>query len=343
MFLPVVRSTFIFMLIAVVCTPAVWAEPKNMILLIGDGMGFEHVKAGGMYAYGSAGALSFEAFPYQGQVTTYSANSSITDSAAAGTAIATGQKVNNDVISVKKPGNGSELYTLLEHFRDSNKSTGLVTVTPMTHATPAAFGAHELSRDNISQIAQDYLNQTRPNVLLGAGGNGLTTSAASSAGYTVVTSRSALMGLNTESVSRVSGQFGANFPYEYNGYSATYPHLSEMTTIALSILDNDPDGFFLMVEGGLIDWGAHVNVTGYTVFEVVEFNNSVEAVLAWAQGRTDTLIVVTADHETGGLTVLQNNGQGSLPTVSWSTTGHTADNVPVYAIGENSQLFTRGP
>ena len=128
-------------------------QPKNVILLIGDGMGFEQVKAAGMYLNGAAGTLSFEALPYQGQLTTYSANSSVTDSAAAGTALATGFKVNNGVISMAFPGDGRELRTSLEYYQLLGYRTGLVTTTYITHATPATFGAHEPSRDNLRPVA----------------------------------------------------------------------------------------------------------------------------------------------------------------------------------------------
>ncbi len=131
-----------------------------MIFLIGDGMGFEQVKAGGMYANGQVGTLSFELFPYNGELTTYSADSAVTDSAAAATALATGVKVNSGVISMAIPGDGSELETLLEYFKVRGKSTGLVTTTTMTHATPASFGAHEFSRQMYEQIADDYRLQS---------------------------------------------------------------------------------------------------------------------------------------------------------------------------------------
>jgi len=332
---------FISCTVLLIQVPLGWAEPKNVILVIGDGMGLEHIKAAGMYVNGTEGTLHFELFPYQGLVTTYSANSSVTDSAAAATAIATQTKVNNGVISVALPGNGSELYTLLEHFSDNGKMTGLVTTTPVTNATPAAFGAHESSRNNLSQIAQDFLQQTRPNVIFGAGGDGMTISAAQSAGYTVVTDWTGMQNLNTETATRVSGQFGTGqLPYEYDGSFTTMPHLSEMSETALAILDNDPDGFFLMIEGGLIDWAAHANDRNRTVFETIELNNTVQTVMNWAYGHSDTLIMVTADHETGGLRVTQNNGQGVFPTVTWSTTAHTGVNVGIYATGENAQLFT---
>jgi len=318
-----------------------WAEPKNIILLIGDGMGPEHVKAAGMYASGSAGTLYFEGFPYRGQVSTYSADSAVTDSAAGATAIATHTKVNNGVVSIKLPGDGSELYTLLEYFRDMGKSTGLVTSDMMTGATPAGFGAHNVSRADITDLANDYLNQTRPNVLFGGGGYGMSVSAAQYAGYTVISNKSGMSNLNTETESMVSGQFGDGaLPYEYDGNFGSSPHLSETTTKALEILDNNPNGFFLMVEGARIDHAAHENNIQRDIFEVLEFNNTVLAALDWAATHSDTLVLVTADHETGGLTVVKNNGANAFPTVTWSTAGHTGVYVGIYATGENAQLFT---
>jgi alkaline phosphatase len=313
------------------------AQPKNVIFCIGDGMGFEQVEAATMY---NAGALSFQSFAYQGEVTTYSANSSVTDSAAAATALATGVKVNNGVISMAPPSYNTELQTLLEYFQGTGHSTGLVTTTYMTHATPAAFGAHEPSRNNLSQIAGDYLNQTRPNVLFGGGANGMSVSSAQSAGYTVVTDAVGMLALNTETQTYVSGQFGSShLPYEYDGVGSL-PHLSQMTTTALNVLDNDPDGFFLMVEAGRIDHSGHDNSIERNVRETVEFSNTVQEAINWAAGRDDTLIIVTADHETGGLAVLADNGAGNAPTVSWATTGHTGVNVPVYAWGVNAHLVS---
>ena len=310
---------------------------KNVIFCIGDGMGFEKVKAAGMYAHGEAGTLSFEAFPYQGEVTTHSADSSMTDSAAAATALATGFKVNNGVLSTALPGDGRELYTLLECFRDQGKRTGLVSTTFITHATPAAFGAHNPARSNLAEIAVDYLNYTQPNVLFGGGGNGISAAAAEAANYTVVTDRQGLLALDKENLSQASGQFGeTNLPYEYDGLG-DLPHLSEMATTALDILDREPGGFFLMIEGGRIDHAGHSNDIERNVCETIEFSNTLRVVMDWCQGRDDTLIIVTADHETGGLRVLENNGVGNFPAVSWSTGGHTSTNVPVYSWGCNAQ------
>ena len=313
------------------------ALPKNIIVLIGDGMGFEQVKAAGMYKNGEAGTLCFESFTYTGQVTTYCANDPVTDSAAAGTAIAAGVKVNKRVISIRTPGDDSEVQTMLEYFKNRGKMVGLVSTTYITHATPAAFGAHEPLRKKYDNIAADYFNQTQPDVLLG-GAKYVTATAAETAGYTVVTDSESLLGVDTDTVTRLSGQFGAgHMPYESDGIGSL-PHLSQMTAVAIDILDEDPDGFFLMVEGGRIDHAGHSSNLVRNIHETIEFANSVRKVIDWAKGRNDTLIVVTADHETGGLQVLKNNGKGVLPTARWTGKGkHTAANVPVYAMGVNSE------
>ena len=312
--------------------------PKNVILFIGDGMGPGQVKAARCYM---GSPLSFESFPYQTTVSTNNHSGGVTDSAAAATAMATGVKVNNGVISLAIPGDGHELFTLLEDLRDRGKSTGLVTTTYIAHATPAGFGAHEPSRGNLLQIATDYLTQTRPQVLFGGGANGISVSAATAAGYTVVTNYAEMQALDTETAGRVSGQFGSAYlPYEYDVRDQerpTLPHLSEMTQTALDILDNDPDGMFLMVEGGLIDPACHSNDLVRAIYDTIEFNNAVQKGIDWAAGRTDTLILVTADHETGGLTVTQDNGPGNLPGVTWSTGGHTQTPVPLYGMGVNAE------
>jgi alkaline phosphatase len=316
-----------------------YSEAKHVLLFIGDGMGFEQVKAAGMYANGSAGTLSFESFPHRGTVTTHAAGGDVTDSAAAATAMATGIKVANGVISVALPGDGRPLETILERLAAQGKATGLVTTTYITHATPAAFAAHAPLRLLYADIAADYLTDSRPNVLFG-GAMYLTRGAALEAGYAVVTDREELAALDTEQATMVSGQFGdADLPYELDG-RGDLPSLAEMTRAALAILDNDPDGFFLMVEGGRIDHAGHDNDIERTVRETLEFANAVAVALAWAQGRTDTMMFVTSDHETGGLQVLENNGTGRAPTISWAHGGHTGRVVPIYAWGVNAHLIS---
>ena len=340
------RKSFVFScLFFLTLAVALAVPPKNVIIMIGDGMGFQQVEAARYYASGNTVPLSFETLPYSGDMTTYSANSGIgyenyTDSAAAGTAIATGVKVNNDVVSVAIPGDGSDLLTLLEYFKAAGKSTGTVTTTYHEHTTPAAFTAHNPDRDNYSQIGVDIMTNSKPNVLLG-GSATISTTTAQNAGYTTVTNRTQMLAVDTASVTHLFSQFGTGYmPYENDGtgMGTTYPHLSEMTQTALEILEKNENGFFLMVEGGRIDSAGHDNNLQRNIYETIEFANAAQVVMDWAAGRTDTLIIVTADHETGGLEVTETNPQQSVwPDVTWYWGNHTGQNVPIYARGVNAQ------
>ncbi len=345
-----------------------WAGLKNVVIMIGDGMGFEQVKAASLYAYGKEKSLPFEKY-YCGEMTTHSANSyrgdgHATDSAASATAMATGQKVKDKVISEES---GEPIKTILERLQEQGKATGLVTTVPITHATPAGFGAHARKRDNYKNIAEDYLNQTRPNILFGAyykNGKGMTADKAKQADYTVVKTRKQMQHIvflaeqNPTEELFMAGLFSPDeMPWEYDYYNLrknplskemesdvlsydTVPHLSEMTLAALSVLDNDSDGFFLMVEGGKIDWAGHDNIIEDNVFETLEFARAFQVIMDWAVSRDDTLIIVTADHECGGLKVVKAFREGFMPEVFWASTGHTGLNVPVYAIGIGAEEFT---
>jgi alkaline phosphatase len=313
--------------------------PDNIILCIGDGMGFEQVKAAGIYKTGVSGSLEFESLEYANQMSTYSADNWITDSAASATAMATGHKVNNHVVSTAIPGDGSELVTVLEFLKDKGKSTGLVTTTHITDATPACFGAHEKSRTNYDAIASDYVNGSKPIVLFGGGGFGITAAMMESAGYHTVTTKDDFVAVDPLLSEYVSAQFGTdNLPYMYDE-DTTYPDLSQMTEKALAILQQDDDGFFLLVEGGRIDHACHSNDIIRAIYETVEFEDAVSTVLTWMSGREDTLLIVTADHETGGLRVVVNNGPGVAPDVTWSTDYHTGAGVPVYASGSDENII----
>jgi len=321
----------------------VTAIPRNIILFIGDGMGPEQVKAAGMFKNGVSGSLIFETLDYTNTMTTYSASSGITDSAASATAMATGNKVNNGVISTAIPGDSSELETVLELLKQKGKSTGLVTTTHITNATPACFGAHEYHRSNYDEIAVDYVNGSKPNVLFGGGGFGISDTMTDSVGYHTVTNKTAFESIDPSVYDYVSALFGTdNLPYMYDypePDAYPEPELSEMTQKALAILKQDPDGFFLLVEGGRIDHACHSNDLICAIYETIEFEDAVTSALQWMSGRNDTVLIVTADHETGGLTVIKNNGAGNLPDVTWSTGYHTGVEVPIYASGCDENII----
>ncbi|MDC7234689.1 MAG: alkaline phosphatase [Spirochaetales bacterium] len=316
-------------------------SPVSIIFCIGDGMGDEQIKAASLYLTGEEGNLSFHNFPVQGKVSTYSADSSITDSAASATAMATGQKVNNGVISQAFPGDGGNLPTILEAAQNAGLSTGLVTTAALTHATPAAFAAHTPNRNNYGEIGRNYLETTRPSVMLGGGGSayGLEPESVRDAGYTLLPDKESL-NVAYPLYTPLAGLFAeGHLPYEYDGAGES-PHLSDMTMFALNYLDQDTDGFFLMVEGARIDHACHDNDLTRSVYETLEFHRTVNAIIDWADGREDVLVIVTADHETGGLSVLENRAEGILPAVSWSTDYHTGVAVSYFVWGEQAGRFT---
>jgi alkaline phosphatase len=272
----------------------------------------------------------------------------VTDSAAAGTALAAGRKVYNGVLSVASPGDGRPYPTVLENFAAQGKMTGIVSTAYITDATPAAFAAHASARGNRADIVACYLKTVRPNLILGGGDTdkkaNLTPEAIKAAGYEVVTNKTQLAGLKAGPGCHVFGLFApSNMPYEAQKAAAATqpdraalldaPSLSQMAAAALRLVAAEPKGFFLMLEGALIDKAAHRHDLTLCLPEVVEFDKTTSLVMEWARKRKDTLVVVTADHETGGLRVVRGNGRGQLPEVTWSTGGHTNADVPVFAWG----------
>ena len=331
-------------LLVLVLAPLAGAQPKNVILLIGDGMGTGHVQAASWYAYGREGALFMEKLPAKAEVSTTPADGrSIPDSASGGTALATGVKVNPGVLS---QAGGKDLPTILEKYAADGKSTGLVTSESLGGATPAAFSAHTPSRKNYAEIYRSYYEKNRPNLLLG-GGWQQPEEDATKAGYKIVRTRAELFAVDPAKTSHVAGRFSpASMPVEFDyriradGRYDRIPHLSEMAAASLEFLASNDKGFFLMIEGGLIDHAAHRNDLVRTIYETLEFDTTVREVLRWAAGRNDTLVIVTADHETGGLAVTKGGRAGELPEVTWSTGGHTKSRLPLYAWGVGAEKFT---
>jgi alkaline phosphatase len=328
---------------------------RGVILFIGDGLGPVQVRCARAY---HGGPLEFETLAHQAVVTTRSADHPVTDSAAAATAIATGVKVNNGVLSVALPGDGRPLKTMLETFAEQGRATGLVTTDQMTQATPAAFGAHVPSRKNAAEIAEHYIRRTRPNVLIGGGKEGMDEQATAAAGYALFTQARQMQAAVEKALAMptpmLAGLIGdGKFPYLHHDaqanprqYGAVYPKLAEMTTAALTVLDRDPDGFFLMVESALVDKSGHAQLVKddvdrlkCNVLETLTLADAVGAARRWAAGRKDVLIVVTADHETGGLQLVRERGRGEFPDAKWAHKLHTGVNVMVHAQGPGAERF----
>ena len=325
-------------------TPACLA--RNIILFIGDGMGFEHVQAGRLYTQGSTGGgLAFEGLPFHGQAVTTLPGGVVTDSATAGTALATGyQHPYNGAISTDTAGNPVE--TILEKAKSLGWRTGIITTDDIGGATPGSFGAHEPDRNLMAEIRADYLVDdsnhpaSLPNVLFGGGASETYSTFATSVGYTVVKTAAGLNGLNllTLSQPRLLGQFAVTtFTRENDRLSDNpEPRLSEMVRRGLELLSQEPIGFFLIVEGALIDKLSHENASNDLCPEMAQFDLAFQEAQNWVMsngGFGNTLLFVTADHETGGLNVPDNQvvEPGTPPAFTWSSLGHTSADVPAYA------------
>jgi len=374
---------------------------RNVILLIGDGMGQAHRYAAQLLAAGRNGRLAMDCLPYVGQMGTTSADTSsfVTDSAAAATAIATGEKTLNGSVSIDL--DGRERTTILELARASGRSVGLVSTCQITDATPAAFAAHVPHRADQSEVARQYIDRTRVDVILGGGAahwypwgatlppalaagapcrgigsDGDLVALARESGYEFVADAAALRDSidrrRREPAGPLLGLFAAQefFVQTAEGFGAVYDPpvaLADLTSAAIEILDQNPRGFFLMVEESAIDRMAHRNNAPLMLKGVLELDRAVQVALAFAKRAPDTLIVVTADHECGGLAVAGSEDQpypyepggglldtmlagedGPFPVadadygfvVGWATTGHTAAPVPITSTGPGAARLT---
>ncbi len=351
------RSVVALPLIAVTASCAahsgpvqVQESPTRVILFIGDGAGTAHWTGAALAADG----LAVTRFPVMGLVQTRASDSKITDSAAAATAYSGGVKTYNGAIGVDPDTNS--VPTVLEIARDRGMATGLIATSSITHATPAAFVAHVPNRNMEFAIARQ-IAAADVNVILGGGRrffdpdrrpDWLDLLSEVAANYAYVETEAELRGLDTSEVTKLFGLFSVEAmpPAPFRS-----PTLPSMTEAALAVLDKDPDGFFLMVEGSQPDWRAHDNDSLQAVVaEMLDLDQAIGVALEYQRRHPETLIVVTADHETGGLSI-QMAGQSDMTThaqhvggasdlVARYTTGsHTAEMVPLFAAGPGAERF----
>ena len=311
-------------------------QPKNIILMIGDGMGLAQVYSA-MTANG--GHLFLENFKNIGFSKTYSSDNYITDSAAGGTALASGIKTYNGAIGVdpdKKP-----VPNIREMAEIKGLKTGLVSTSAITHATPASFIAHASSRSSYEDIAADFL-KTNIDVFIGGGiknfearkdGKNLSKELKDK-GYQVL--------YNIEDIQKIKSGKLAGFTAQE--HDAPMPERGEVlvpaTQTAINLLSQGNKGFFLMVEGSEIDFLAHENKTPGVVLETLDFDRAIGAALKFAASSGETLIIVTADHETGGMTLNGGDYKNGTVTGKFTSGGHTGIAVPVYAFGPGAEQFT---
>lgn len=287
---------------------------KNIIFLIGDGMGVSYT-SGYRYFKDNPRTKNVDATVLDqylvGQQSTYpdDPRHNVTDSAASATAMATGVKTYNAAISVGK--DQTKLKTVLEAAKEKGKATGLVATAQITHGTPAAFGAHNANRKNMRAIADEYYDEKvngnhKVDVLLG-GGSALflrkdrnLVQAFEKDGYSYVTN---LAELKTDTNSRVLGLFSKGGMPKMLDRPRAMPSLADMTASAIERLNQNPNGFFLMVEGSQIDWAAHDNDIVAAMSEMEDFEKAFQVVIDFAKMDGETLVVATADHSTGGFTI----------------------------------------
>jgi alkaline phosphatase len=316
---------------------AVDPGPFSVILLIGDGTGLNYWSAARM----ALPSLAIEAMPVVGLVGTESSNRRVTDSAAGATAFASGVKTYNGAIGVTP--DTTEVETVLERAEARGKATGLVATSTITHATPAAFAAHVPSRNMHNAIAAQ-LAEADVEVMLG-GGRVFFDPASRPDEVdllerlrrkgTVVDSAAGLEGLDLSNVDRLYGFIAEQQP---PAAARRAPALATLTGMALEILARDEDGFFLMVEGSQIDWRGHDNAPfSELIPELRDFNGAVAEALAFQEKRPNTLVIVLADHETGGL-ALHPDEMGVF-RANYTTDGHTAGLVPLFARGPGAEAF----
>lgn len=302
---------------------------------MGDGMDDEGVNATSIYKTAITGQMFWELnFNKSISVTTENYTGGVTDSAAGGTALATGYKVSNGTVSKSTPwGDGSDLKTILEYAKQQGKSTAILSTSFITDASPAAFAAHDSSRLNYSAIGTDFLNDSKPNVIMGGGGIGISVGAAEAAGYTTVDNQWEMWNLdNSNEFSCALFGTGA-FPYYYDGYDSDTPRFKDMVEKALEILSTNSDGFFLFAENENIDSAGHDLDSIRLINEVLELEEGIEIAYNWAKNRNDTLILVGTDHGTGHFSITANNGVGSYPVLTWVDGEHNSNSVKYYAWG----------
>jgi len=299
-------------------------QPKNIILMIGDGMGPTHIEVAREKTGGNLnGKFYLDYLPNNGYEKTYSLNG-LTDSAAAGTALATGYKTFNGVIGLDR--NGNEIQNIRELCASLGMKTGVITTKNGNDATPAAFSAHSTSRSNSAEIAMDQLLDL-PDILLGATDNGYSTAmgdATVSAKYktydvTRCYSHSVLYKAKTE---KIFGTFTAL-------QEVDLPKVTEKALSHLETQDTQDKGFFIMIEGGKIDNYSHNNDLDGMIKEMDEFDEAIGVAMDYVYNNPDTILIVTSDHETGGL---QADG-------SFTTGGHTNADCRVMALGYGTEVF----
>jgi alkaline phosphatase len=398
------------------------AGPKNIIVFIADGCGYNQVEAASLYQYGQSGKQIYEQFPVIYGMSHYPVDGhgydlklawsdfeyvkkKTTDSAASATTMATGVKTVNGAIGVDP--NGDDMENIVERVEKFGKATGVVSSVLFSHATPAGFSVHNKSRQNYKEIASSMIKESQLEVIMGCGHplydndgqlqeekdyraiggeelwnsllEGKVENDSDGDGnpdpwkliQDQVDFQKLMIGPAPKriiGIPKVSGTLQQSRGGDVNAepfavaFTDNVPTLAEMSGAAINVLDEDPDGFFLLVEGGAVDWASHGNQSGRVIEEEIAFNKAIEAAIDWVEKNSnwdETLVIITGDHETGYLTgpesnpddqapnmapqdiwkPLINNGEGKQPGMEWHSESHTNSLIPFFAKGFGSEKF----
>mgnify|MGYP001146771153 CR=1 FL=1 len=310
-------------------------KTKNIILMIGDGMGLTQITAG---MYMNNNKTVFEEFKHIGLLKTYSSDKLVTDSAAGATAYACGIKTYNGAIGVNP--DTTSIQTILESAEEAGLETGMVATSVITHATPASFAAHQPNRKMYEEIAEDFLDVPME-VLIGGGRLHFESrddernlvDSLRARGYEIldtITEASAVM-------DKFVVFTAASQPVKVRE-GRTY--LPKAAKVAVERLSRSKKGFFLMVEGSQIDWGGHANDSDYIITEMHDFDKTIQGVLDFVKADGETLLLITADHETGGYAINPGSVMNDTIVGAFTSDYHTAVMVPIFAYGPGAENFT---
>ncbi len=329
--------------VSVLEVPASFSDkPTNIILMIGDGMGLSQITAA---MYSNNNILALEKFKTIGLMTTHSATDLVTDSAASATAMGCGLKTCNHCLGIDA--DSIRCKTILEEANDRGLATGLVVTSSLVHATPAAFYAHQPLRYLYERIAADLI-EADVDFFVGGGQKSFVDRERDDRdllqelrdkGYSVSDySYKTINWLRTKTDGKKKvAYFSAWEDPKYSFQGRDY--LMEATEIAMLTLKNQSEqGYFLMVEGSQIDWAGHAKKGNRMIEETLDFDRTIDMVLDYARKDGNTLVIVTADHESGGFSVNEGSTINNLET-AFTSNGHTAAMVPVFAFGPKSEDF----
>ena len=310
------------------------SRPPNIVMMIGDGMGLSQISSG---MYSNNNYTSLERSHHIGLIKTHSFDNLITDSAAAGTAMSSGTKTYNRVVGMDE--NFSPVKSILEILRDKGYMTAIIATSTIVHATPASYYSKVKSRYEYDEIASQ-LSKSNINFFVGGGEKHFNDRhdkrnlINEMDDYLFANSLESFIKINSNKIG-----FLTNYDDPIEKHEGREPSLEDMVQATLQKLSSFNKPFFLLVEGSQIDWGGHDNDSEHLISEMLEFDRTVGVVFDFANKDKNTTVVITADHETGGVAIVDGNIEESLLEIKYISEDHTATMIPIFSLGPYSSLF----